>query len=515
MRSKWKVLAGLSAVSLASTLAACGGSTGDGEPEPVDHATARQAVQTNTSSASANLQASLTYLRGADMIGEWVDQMDGGDELCAADTTDGGSIEPIDGTDCGPSEPMEEQVDSGTGELLEFLDTRIFVDANIEQESQTEVVYLIGGESLCQPEDFETAADRQTCVSDVDQIQLRLAVTSMAPGDVDIEVLVGPSRYNPVDLELHRDMLAAEVDLAEARSTTLFVGSVLGEDVSEVPDTMRGKLRGELRHSQSSLTGTFSVMQDVVIAGGDYDIRLDRAQPAGRVTVDSAARSVDALLSLNAVDLRFPVTETDYYWDDATGEETVVETSYQVAAHLAGASFQASFTEGDRRIDVTNIGLGAGPSTLDIDGHRVMDVDLNRNHGRTFDVSLVSAQDGLEVEFSPAFDLELLMQFAAVQDTLDGVQSWMLDDLLRITLDGAAKPAVLVNDNGVEVLAGNLHMSSTAANISHDVPAGQCLLPPAADEPTVVDSTGTSTDGEVIEHTNTHPLEELAVGACE
>jgi hypothetical protein len=503
--------AGLSA----GALVGCGGDTGDSSPEPVDHATTRQAVQVNTQSASQDLRQALSYVRQTDLLGGPVTSLDGVASDCGGGTqfSDGTTTESTDSFECDTNEPVENNIDSGTDELLDVLNERIFVDANIEEAGEHEITYLLDGTTVCVAEDFAEPADRQDCVADVDQVELRLVVTSSAQGDIDIKVLVGPDRYNPLDFELHDNLLAATADLGDLRSAVVFASNVTGEDAPDLPGTMQGKLRAELRHDTGAkTTATFSVLQGVHISDADYDIKVNRASPAAQITVDTATQTISSMLDLDTIDLRMPITESETTWDE-NGTETTTETSYAVDAHLGGASFDATYTVGDKRIDVQNVGLGTSTSTLDIDQKRVVTVDLNRSHGRHLNFSFVGDENGTQLFVDPAFDLELMLQFAQVQDKLDGLDDWMLDEMMRITFDGA-NPAMLLGEN-IKVLQGRLKLSSTAENISHTVSAGQCLLTPDNDAPTVSDSTSDGTESPTMDDGGSHPFTEFSAGACQ
>ncbi|QDG54145.1 hypothetical protein FIV42_26405 [Persicimonas caeni] len=519
MNSRSRFTAMLAATTLVTTsLVGCGDDAGGGpEPQPVDHQTTRRAVENNTTSASLDLRASLGFMRQTSFLGDMVGELDGAGIDCGDGgiAEDGTASEPIDEYECEAPEPIEDELERGTAEVIDFLNTRVFVEANIEQQSDLEVTYLLDGQTMCQAEDFGEPAEHQDCIQEVDTLELRLVVTSFGPGDVDIEMLVGPDRHNPLDLEFHEDALAATTDLAELRRAMVFAASALGEELPELPTTMEGRIRAEFAHDGQAIA-TISVLQNVVISGPDYDIRVSKAQPATRLAVDTAAQTIHGSIDLNAIDVRAPVTETETTWDTTTGAETTTQTSYEVDVHLAGASLAATYAVGQERIDVQNAGLGDTTSTLDIDGKRVTTLDLNRDHGRHFDFSIVAGQNGTEFSVSPAFDLELMLKFAQVQDKLDGLDDWMLDELLRVTLDGAAAPAVRIGDSGVEVLDGYLTISSAAANLTHAVSAGQCLLPPQDDEPAPLTGTDSSDDGSTMPaESATHPLEDFAVGSCQ
>ncbi len=434
--------------------------------------------------------------------------------------TDGGSAQPASSVDCTVDDPrpVEDDIDDGADKLVDELDTRVFVEANIEQQSDTKVTYLLHGTTVCQAGDFEQPDDLQHCIDEVDQLQIRLQVTSLAQGDVDIDVLVGPDRFNPVDFQLHHDLLASTVDLGELRSTAIFAGTITGSDLGDLPSTMRGVVRGELHHDGQRAKLTLSVLQNVVISDTNWQLHVDRAQPAASISADAAAQTVHALLDLNAIDLRAPITHTKYTYDEATGAESQTETRYDIAAHLGGASFDANYAAGDDRIDVHNAGLGNTTSTLDVNGKRVLAVDLNHTHGRKLDFTLTKGADGMDIAVDPAFDLEVLLQFARAQDTLENIADWTRDNLIHVTLDGAAHPAVRLGDSGLEVLAGQLHLSSTASGVDETVAAGQCVLAP--DDSATMSGGGSASGGADVppaddSNTSHDPFADLSVGACQ
>lgn len=518
----------------ASALVGCGDTTGS-TPQLVDQQTTRQAVTQNTHSASVDVSAALDFMRQTDMLAGLVGELDGfgasakcsgAAPMPAQPSTDGGTGTPTgsDGStappaDCtsGDPQPIDQDINDGADALIDELNNRVFVDANVEAQTDTEITYLLHGSTVCQADDFEQADELQNCVDQVDQLQLRLSVTSLAQGDVDIEVLVGPDCYNPVDLELHHDLLAATVDLGQLRSTLVFASNVTDADLDKLPATMQGKVRGEFHHTGDQATLTLGVLQKVLIADTDYELHVDKAQPAAQLRVDAAAKTVHALLDMNAVDLRLPITETT--GSGSTGTDPIeTQTTYELAGHLGGASLDASYAAGDEHIDVHNAGLGNTTSTLAIDGKRVLAVDLNKMHGRKLDFTISKTDQGLEWSVDPVFELEVMLQFAQAQDLLDQADDWTLDNLIQVTLDGAAKPALRFGDNGIEVLAGQLHLSSTSAGVDETVGAGQCLLAPADDQTTYNGGTdsGSADVPPVDDSSSSHdPLADLSVGACQ
>lgn len=497
----------------ASALVACGDDSGS-SAQPVEHQSAHQALGANIQVAADDLNLGLGYLRSDAKfgIGAAVSALDQeADEECFGDF-DSQTGEWQESCDITHAASAEEQIQDAADLVIDELNARIFTESNIEEETDTKITYLVDGQSFCAGNE-----DQEECAENIDALQLRLVVTSPAAGDINIGVLVGEARYNPLDVELHRAKLAAELDLGELRPTIDLIADIGGEPLGELPTLMQGRVRAELAHTATRAAVTFAIQEKIVVSGNDWSIKADPAAPAARFTIDSAAESISALLALKPVEVQAPITTTEYHWDSETGE-TETTSEFDILAHLAGASFNLDYHIGDDHIEIPNIGLGNAQSTLDIDGHRVLEVDLNANSGRALSVSIQALGDeGAEITLSPGFDLALMLKFAAVQQHFEDLSEWLLDDTLRIAFNGAAAPKLRVEEGRFEVIDGTLAISSTAASIDVEIQAGQCLLSDIDDLPVDhVDGVDGDFDGDFGDTSEeAHPFEGIYGGSCE
>jgi hypothetical protein len=197
------------------------------------------------------------------------------------------------------------------------------------------------------------------------------------------------------------------------------------------------------------------------------------ASPAFSLTIDGVAKQLRAASNMGEVDLGIMV-ETYMETVDEMGNfiETVEQSDYDL--HLAGATSDITFDLTTETVTMTGMGLGNGSTTLSIDGGQVLSIDLNANNGRTFDATVTQAgTNDVQIAVSPLFDLELGMQFSN-DPSFEG-EEWMLNDTMTLLLDGDPNPAILIGDNGLEVLRGTLSMGLANDGSLIEVSAGQCL----------------------------------------
>ena len=181
---------------------------------------------------------------------------------------------------------------------------------------------------------------------------MRLVVTSPADGDVDVELLVGDARANPVDFRLHRSELGVTVDLAGVKAAVLELTAATDAEVPELPEVFAGVIDLSLRRDgPQDFTVALSVLSAVEIAGSDpeYSIGIAVADPALQVRLDGASRTATVDFDVAAVDVVAPL---DALW--MRGEELCAPTEPgaepmpcgdplpallgTLAVHLGGAS---------------------------------------------------------------------------------------------------------------------------------------------------------------------------------
>jgi hypothetical protein len=507
----------LNRLSLLTAGVACAGLIACGPPDKqeeesveVDHATTQQSISDNTSHLASRLSETIAFLDDSDL---WHSGVDAG-----FGSTSSGCAAPIDGSDSGctevePAEPeLDLDVTDDADEMTAWLEEHIFNEANVESEEDKAVTYLIDGDVFCALEG--EPADPE-CVSQVNDAEIRLVATSPSEGDIDLDVLVGPNRANPTSLQLHDDLLAAEVDLGGAKESAEHIASITGDlDDLELPTTMEGRVRAELTvEGDKKLSAAFSVLAPIKVADGDFNLAMAPALPALSVAVDGQAKTIETVSNLGTVDGSFPVTEWVYEYDETTDTETETEINYQYGFHLGGLTSNTLFEAANDVIAITGLGLGDTTSTFSIDGEEVLALDLNADDGRTLDITATSNDAGLvDLEVSPKLDLAVALQFASAADKLTDVAEWMMDDVLRVTLDGADAPKVrLTEEDGLEVVDGTLTMSLANAGTTVTVEAGQCVL--GVDDTVEQAEPGTDPEPTPVEETN--PLEDLEAGTCQ
>lgn len=499
-------------------LIACGPNTKEGEPEPVDHVTARQALNANTKALAADFSVTAKFLERSEILRGSID-------LAASPVAESGGIctaTPDGATECESApEPEREDVEldvdinDETDELLDELEARILNDAAVEADEEMAVTYLVRGDLVCA---VEGEPLDQNCVSQVDQAEIRIVITSPSAGDVDVDVLVGPDRVNPLSFQVHQGLLALEADLGGIKDSAEHIGGIVGEDF-ELPSTFEGRVRAEISApADRQIAAAISVLQAVKIADGDFSFSVGQSLPLYAVALDANLETLTGTANIGAVDGLFPVTSYEY--DPLTDQDS--ETSYQIGFHLAGMTGQTVLDVANELIQMTGVGLGPDTSTVSIDGAQVAALDLNPDDGRTLDGTIRQEGDGVKIEVDPAFDLRLALQLANALDAIGDVDDWMLDEVFTLSLDGAAKPAILVSDDQLEVVEGTLTMSLANAGITHSIDAGQCMLSQDQPDIIVVDGGSDGADsgepiepGDDISEEANNPLEDVEVGACQ
>lgn len=485
-------------------LVACGPSQ-KGDGEPITQTTVRQALVGNSKALAADLSRTAKFLETSSLFqsGASFVQVDTAPTECVANPDGSRLCEPVEPAE---PEPIDLDVNDEADQLAQLLEERILVDANVESQTDTSITYLLDGATVCASGSEPADPD---CVSQVDDAEIRLVVTSPAAGNVDVDILIGPNRANPLSLEVHQDLLAAEADLGGIKGAAAHLSTISGEPL-DLPSTFEGRARVELSApTDTQIKGSVSVLQPIKVADGDFSLSLAQSLPLYALTLDGAAETLLGEMNAGAIDGLFPVTS--YVWDETTGTET--ESSYDLGFHIGGATGTMLLDAATEALAITGLGLGDTTTTFSVDGNEVVAIDLNPADGRTIDLDIASpSEDVVTVEVSPKLDLSIAMKFAAAAAVLGEVDDWMLDDVLRIKLDGAAKPAVQMAGEQMEVLDGTLTMSLDNAGITHTVSAGQCLLDDGAAEPTPVEPDGgTTPDGEPGEY---NPLNDFIVGAC-
>jgi len=493
----------LMGLAITASAAACGGDD-KGDGESINAVTARQALTGNTEGVAAKVSSAIIFLESSDLANRGFHLGMGSATDCAVALPDGSGAD-FDSGACSPDpvEPADLQVDLSepAADLTQYLEEKIFADANIETSSDTQVTFLLRGSVVCGL-DFDGAPD-QSCIDQVDSAQIRLKVTSPAAGDVDVAVLIGAQKHNPLSIEVHQSLIAAEIDLGGLKGAISELSG--GEADPSLPTTMKGRIRGEVEAlGANKARAAISVLTPIEVAGGDYALSLGASSPALEVTADGTAKTLKALTNLGALRATVPYSTETY--DDVTGDYSEVSQVLDVA--IAGLTAQFDFTGATDALALTGLGLGDSTSTIKIDGAQILGIDLNADAGRKFSASIASAGDVTTIIVDPKFDLSMAMDFSSLTNNQD-MPARAMADVLSVVLDGATPTLKFTGENSTfEVVSGNLEMSLKNAGDSITVAAGQCLST-ESDAP-VIDSSPEPTP----EPVNEGPFASMIAGEC-
>lgn len=440
---------------LALGLAACGGS--DSPAEPAEAQSRLRATVPTISTAATNGFNVLDQMPAMDWI----------DSSLATTSTSFGNL-PIEipslGDDVVFASLTKAMKADGDDADIEALIELFFNDSNYEGDGY----YRLDAESLCLVDDVVDSA----CVQEVDSAELALRAVLAGDG-LDISLAVGPERAEPFTLRLRSNLLGLVVDLDEGKKAITHLALITGEEV-ELPDVMEGVF---------AFTMTVENEQRVVLdAAIEQAARIEARTPEGPFSFSSAAKTPLLALTLDGArqEVQFALdigrTQLSAPWSSIETESLVDSGVY--ALDFAGASYTTTLRADDQSIDITNIGLGDGTTTLKLDDHVLFAMDLNADAGRRFNMTVSPTADGnASFAIDPSYDLSLRYDGRPLADAGDLIEDFLLDETYRVSFTGS-NPTFEVDAaaGGFRVTSGTLTISSTAAAEDVVVSAGQCLI---------------------------------------
>ncbi len=370
--------------------------------------------------------------------------------------------------------------------VQDYLNSAVFVPANVESINGDTTTYLLHGSSLCgnanAVPDPNVAIDSNTvvdpndsvssaCEQNIDKLAIRCVVTTNGQNQ-NIAVRVGNATDDVlmVTYSASSQAITVDGDLAQLEGVLATLGTTSqAQATGHVSVTM-----AQPGAKQMSATWGFSTAVTVTSAG----------------TAATSAQSVSFAISPQA----FSVSTNDTTWQiavamgavDFTGPLTGSDgkSTTTLKAHLAGLTGQVmgdSSSQGS--ITVRGIGLGDGPSTLTQDDDVLLQAEINADANHTFDLTIgASDANGTQtLTVSPKLDATvkvamapLSLQYSVPQELLSNTYG------LAITHAGMPVELNLFEGDLLGVVAGNLQvvqgqmvLTSTQGNVT--VPAGQCL----------------------------------------
>jgi hypothetical protein len=485
---------------------------GDPELLPISSSRAALTASENSERALDGVLDAADFLSESTSLAQALGAMGGSSESCTSSGTacfsaTGSCPEPeivctTDQLDESDLEETRANLRESAADLVQQLREKILIPANLESETDTSATYRLGPDVMCDADDAPTVGSSNgappsapsydpDCVDEANRVQLRLRLTSLAEGDVDVTVLVGKQRHEPIVFELHQHSLGVKVDLGEA----LAAARELGESADEI-EQLSGVLELQLVENQArdySLDlNVLEALKAVLHSDGDtVNASLGASSPAMQLRVDGNARRFLASTDLGALQVLGPLRMfADSFGsssDDSTGVLYTGALSAPVPApaphviqgaldmFLAGLEGSLEYVADSDELHLNGLGFGDKTSYIKNDGKTLLGLDLNAQQGRHVDLLLEPEGEGTKISISPGFDLKLALAFHQIADQVDGIADYLLNDTWHFWFDGAA-PVLVAGDDQLQVQAGTLHLESAAdpsANVS--VSAGMCL----------------------------------------
>jgi hypothetical protein len=382
---------------------------------------------------------------------------------------------------------LSDQLDMQADDVRKVIHDRLLAETNLESKSDSEAIYLLHADPTCRS--IKDDSIDQKCVEQLPKLQIRLRLTRQGEG-AEVGLLFGPARLHPASVFVQPNQLAVELYLAPLKDTILFASAALGEMAPELPATMRGTLRASLtKDGPKRATAAVAVLADIEFADGDVTIRTAATNPALAFTADGDARSITGKVNIARTEVIVPWTPT----------ERVVGAKADIV--LGGLTGETTFTDMDKQIVLKRLGLGDGPSYLDvIEGgatKRIVQADLNPQDGRTFDLGITfDAQNQPRITLTPRVDFSLMSHFDLVAPDFDKAPpSFLLDETYRLQLTPAGGSSVVLapftsgvpgEEGGIRVVSGQFSLGSNKVAMPVTAAAGQCIVgtePPTGSHP--------------------------------
>lgn len=371
-----------------------------------------------------------------------------------------------------PGVPDEVTSQAQAALVEKYLRERIFIEANVEETKGSSTTFRITGEDLCSD---GSAPAAPSCVASVDKYELRIRATNKGNDGLELELLFGPDRAEPLSLSFTDVRVGMIVDLGGVKGT---VNHLSPE--TELPRVMVGRVELALTSRgpqdvefQTSILDALSVEWDT--AAGAYAFSTAKTSPLTEMKVwqKNGAAWARVAMNLGTTEIRTPYSGTKA---ELSGKQYV--------ASLSGLSYAMEAQEGSEALTIAHLGLGEAQSYLAVGDHKLATVDLNALSGRHFDLHVTKGADGRAVlSVLPEFDLAVFTDMEPVYEPSEGEQP--IDDFrtnVQVRLSGGAAPSVRpVPANtatgfpgGLQVVLGELSVAVNDSRVT--VPASKCLV---------------------------------------
>ena len=370
-----------------------------------------------------------------------------------------------------PGVPDEVTSQAQAALVEKYLRERIFTEANVEETKGSSTTFRITGEDLCTD---GSAPAAPSCVAEVDKYELRIRATNKGNDGLELELLFGPNRAEPLSLSFTDVRVGMIVDLGGVKGTVNHLSPQ-----TELPRVMVGRVELALSSKgpkdvefQTSVLDALSVEWDT--AAGAHAFSTAKVSPLTETKVwqKDGANWARVALNLGTTEIRAPYSGTKA---ELSGKQYV--------ASLSGLSYSMEAQEGSEALTLAHLGLGEAQSYMAVGDHKLATVDLNALSGRHFDLHVSKGADGLPVlSVLPEFDLSVFTDMEPVYEYAEGEQP--IDDFRKsfnVRLSGGVPGVRAVPANtstgfpgGLQVVSGELSVAVNDSRVT--VPASKCLV---------------------------------------
>jgi hypothetical protein len=386
---------------------------------------------------------------------------------------------PVSGALYATAEKSElaSDLDEAGQNLRRLLKERVFTAANLESKTDEEAIYLLRPDSTCR--DLEDGSLDKKCADNLTKVELRVRLTR-AGGGTRFELLVGSERALPLALNISDVQIALDTYFAGIKTSSAILARTLKQK-DTTPEVFKGAMRyaltkeGEHRASVSmAITEAVEVKESATSTTRFKSAASAAGAPLLALTADGDAGTITGSMGLTTTEVFAP-------WQPDGNKNTGAEM-HAVMGGLTGA---ITFTKAADTVKLTGMGLGKGSTYLEVRGQRILQLDLNPNDGRVYDVAIdFDASGAPRLALSPRFDLTMAWKLSAVMgDFKTAPPAHMLDETYQLKLDPAAGmgPAFTsfedkaAHEGGLRLLSGKLTLSSSKVAMPFTLEAGQCL----------------------------------------
>ncbi|GHG92640.1 hypothetical protein [Comamonas sp. JC664] len=366
-----------------------------------------------------------------------------------------------------------ETTDAQAEQLARFLRERIFTEANVESSEGNTLLFRLKGSEVCTD---GTERPDEGCVRAVDAAELRIRATSLGNDSLELELLIGPNRVEPMSLRFLPKVASFVVDLGGLKGA---VAQLAAGMEAFLPPVMVGQVEFKVteagaQHWIFSTSILDALRLEMALPEGTFAFSFARAEPLMAFEADSVANRVRVALDLNTTEVRLPYLGTA---PGLRGKDWTLS--------LAGLSYAFEATEDATDFSLERVGLGDAQSHLRLGDDTLFSLDLNAQSGRHFSATLTSGADGAPLlKVQPEFDLVTRFYLAPLKaDPSMEIPAAYEDASYRLRLSGGngtpTLRAVPANAStgfkgGLQLVTGELLLAANDTQVV--VSQGQCLV---------------------------------------